>query len=93
MFALLTRAGLKFKGAFYHYAARMISTEDIPDKFDITGLFPIWKRKGSALDLSMMRYIHSKEWDTRLIDALITEHMNTFFILAGNQEMAATSSL
>ena len=23
----------------------------------------------------MMRYIHSKEWDARLIDALITEHM------------------
>ena len=58
MFALLTTAGLNFKGAFYHYAARIINTEDIPNKFDITRLFPIWKRKGSALDLNML-----KEWD------------------------------
>ena len=65
MFALLTKAGPKFKGAFYYYAARIISTEDIPDKFDITRLFPIWKRKGRALDLNMMRYIHSKDWDAR----------------------------
>ena len=44
MFALLTKAGPTLRDAFYHHAARIISTEDISDKFDIASLFPIWKK-------------------------------------------------
>ena len=71
MFSLFTKVGPTFKGAFFQYTARIIRTEEVPDKFDITRLFPIWKK----IVLNTMRYIHSKEWDARLIDALITEHM------------------
>ena len=31
--------------------------------------------KGSALDLNMMRYIHTKLWDAKLCEALVTKHM------------------
>ena len=45
IFALLTIAGSTFNEAYFQCAARIIRTEDVPDKFDITRLFPIWKKK------------------------------------------------
>ena len=33
------------------------------------------KQKGSELDLNLMRYIHGKEWDAKLLEALISERM------------------
>jgi hypothetical protein len=36
------------------------------------------KKKGSALDLNIhtyMRYIHTKYWDVKLCEALVTKHM------------------
>ena len=35
----------------------------------------IWKKKGSALDLNQMRYIHTKLWDAKLCEALVTRNM------------------
>ena len=34
-----------------------------------------WKQKGSKIDLNMMRYIHGKEWDSKLIETIRPERM------------------
>ena len=43
-----------------------IFNEMVHDTYDYTKLFGLWKGKGSEIDLNMMRYIHGKEWDTKL---------------------------
>ena len=55
MFKLLNKSGDKYKDAIYYYMRRIFKQEDIPSIFQITWLIAIWKRKGSALDLNMMR--------------------------------------
>ena len=60
-----TKARPAFQEAMYYYAAEIIKSEEILKKNQISKVFGIWKKKVSALDLNMMRYIHSKEWDAR----------------------------
>ena len=75
MFKLLNNAGNKYKRAIYHYMNRIISDEETPKAFALTWLIAIWKKKGSALDLNQMRYIHTKLWDVKLCEALVTRNM------------------
>ena len=82
MFKLLNKSGDKYKDALYYYMRRIFKQEDIPSIFQITWLIAIWKRKGSALDLNMMRYIHTKHWDAKLCEALVTKHMKPKIINA-----------
>ena len=82
MFKLLNKSGDKYKDAIYYYMRRIFKQEDIPSIFQITWLIAIWKRKGSALDLNMMRYIHTKHWDAKLCEALVTKHMKPKIINA-----------
>ena len=35
---------------------------------------------GSELDLNMMKYIHGKDWDAKLLEALISERIKPFII-------------
>ena len=63
MFNLLNSMREGFKKAIYHYMNRIIRDEEIPKAFSLTWLIGIWKKKGSALDLNQMRYIHTKLWD------------------------------
>ena len=67
MFDLLN----KYKDAIYWYMKKIIRHENTPFDFSFTSL----KKKGSALDLNMMRYIHTKIWEAKLCEALVTEHM------------------
>ena len=60
MFDLLNKAGREYKVAIFHYMRRILKEEVIPHSFRKTWLLGIWKRKGSALDLNMMRYVHLK---------------------------------
>ena len=46
-----------------------MNNELVPDKYDYTKLFGLWKGKGSKLDLNMTRYIHGKEWDAKFLEA------------------------
>ena len=39
----------------------------VPDTYDYTKLFRLWKGKGNKLDLNMTRYIHDKEWDAKFL--------------------------
>ena len=75
MFKLLNKSGEKYKEAIYYYMRRIFKQEEVPTEFELTWLIAIWKRKGSALDLNMMRYIHTKLWDAKLCEALVTKHM------------------
>ena len=36
--------------------------------------------KGSKLDLNIMRYIYGKNWDAKLLEALISERMKPFIL-------------
>ena len=40
------------------------------------------EKKGSALDLKMMRFVHSKEWKARLCEAIVTENMKPNIVKA-----------
>mgnify|MGYP001305180074 CR=1 FL=1 len=87
MFKLLNNAGGKYRSAIYHYMKRIIRDEDIPEAFNLTCLIAIWKKKGSALDLNQMRYIHTKLWDAKLHEALVTttRHMKPKIVKACTQ--------
>merc|ERR1712155_254720 len=45
--------------------------------FRDTSLIQIWKKKGSALDLKNMRFIHMRMWQSRLFTSLITEKIKS----------------
>ena len=47
----------------------------VPEAYNYTKLFGLWKGKGSERDLNMIRYIHGKDWDAKLLEALIAESM------------------
>ena len=75
MFDPLNKAGDRYKEAVRAYMSKIIDNETIPTEFSNTVLIPIWKKKGSALDLNMMRYVHMKSWEAKLCEALVTETM------------------
>ena len=75
MFDPLNKAGEAYKEAMFVYMSKIIDNEDIPLEFSETRLIPIWKKKGSALDLNMMRYVHLKAWQAKLCEALVTQEM------------------
>ena len=54
----------------------LMAQEMVPNTYDYTKLFGLWKGKGSKLDLNMTRYIHGKEWDAKLLEALVSERIN-----------------
>merc|ERR1711973_301842 len=64
------------------YMSKIIDKEEIPWEFSKTVLIPIWKKKGSALDLNMMRYVHMKSWQAKLCEALVTETMKEDIVKA-----------
>ena len=75
MFFLFNKAGPKYKAALFMLMKRFIEKEEIPKAYDLTSLTQIWKKKGSALSLNNMRFIHMKCWRAKLLEALITEKM------------------
>ena len=75
MFRHITKAGQYFQDAMYIYMADFMDNELVPDTYDYTKLFGLWKGKSNELDLTMMRCIHGKEWDEKLREALISERM------------------
>ena len=59
MFRHINKAGQYFQDAMYIYMADFMNNEMVPDTYDYTKLFGLWKGKGSKLDLKMTRYIHN----------------------------------
>ena len=66
MFHPLNKSGELYKEAIYKYMEKIIKSEHIPDDFKNTRLTQIWKKKGSALDLNNMRFIHMRSWEAKL---------------------------
>ena len=77
MFRYITKAGQDFQDAMFNYMADFIFFEMV-HTYDYTKLFGLWK--GSKLDLNMMRYIHGKDWDAKLLEALVSERIKHFII-------------
>ena len=75
MYKHFIKSGEKYKDAIFLYMKKLIQCENIPTDFALTTLIQIWKRKGSALDLNNMRFIHLRHWHCKLLEALITEKM------------------
>ena len=42
--------------------------ELVPETYNYTKLFGLWKGKGSELDLNLMRYIQGKDWDAKMLE-------------------------
>ena len=75
MFDSLNKAGTEYKNAIFRLMKRLIEKEEIPSQYEYTSLSQIWKKKGSALDLNNMRFIHMKFWRAKLLEGLITAKM------------------
>ena len=60
------------------YIADFMAQEMVPDTYDYTKLFSLWKGKGNKLERNMTRYIHGKEWNAQLLEALVSERMKPF---------------
>ena len=75
VYILFTKAGNKYKNAIFQYMKKLIKTEQVPGCFKETSLTQIWKKKGSALDLNNMRFIHMREWRSKLLESIVTEVM------------------
>ena len=75
IFKHINKACQEFKDAMFEYFADFILNEFVPETYDYTKLFGLWKQKGSEIDLNMMWYIHGKEWDAKLLEARISERM------------------
>ena len=82
LFNLYNKAGNEYKEAIFEFMAKLIRTEKIPKCFLDTSLTQIWKKKGSALSLNNMRFIHMRHWHSKLLDALITEKMKENIVQA-----------
>ena len=73
MFKLFNKAGPLYKDAIFIFMKRLLDKEEVPKAYDFTSLTQIWKKKGSALSLNNMRFIHMKCWRAKLLEALITQ--------------------
>ena len=80
MYKHITRAGENFRIAMFKYYEPLINLELVPETYNYTKLFGLWKGKGSELDLNMMRFIHGKDWDAKLLEALVSERIKPFII-------------
>ena len=83
----LIKASDVFKGVVHKFVNRMIVDVGIgkekyfPKDFENTTLHQIFK-KGEKNDLSSFRYIHSKTWLPRTVDAVVVEEMRERILTA-----------
>ena len=82
LFFPLNKAGPKYKDAIFHLMKRLIDKEEVPSIYDNTSLTQIWMKKGSALSLNNMRFIHMKCWRPKLLEAIIMEDMKSQIVAA-----------
>ena len=59
IFLHLNRVVEEFQDAMFIYMGDFMAQEMVPDTYDYTKLFGLWKGKGIKLDLNMTRYIKS----------------------------------
>ena len=70
----ITKSGLGFKDVVFKFLQRMFEEEQFPLKFQQTTLHMIFKGgQGRREILSDNRFIHSKDWEARMAEALVVE--------------------
>ena len=79
---MITKSGKKFKDAIFTLAKRMLDEENFSKNFDDTILNQIWKQKGQKSVLKNNRYIHSKGWLQRTVEAMVVMEMKSPILLA-----------
>ena len=52
MFKHINKVGEEFKDAMFEYLADFILNEFVPETYDYTKLFVLWKQKGSELNVN-----------------------------------------
>ena len=82
VYNMFNRAGSCYKRAIFQYMSKLICLEEIPRAFTKTTLIQLWKKKGSALDLNMMRFLHMRPWRSKLIESLVTQQMKENIVKA-----------
>ena len=82
VYIIFTNAGYSSSRALVEYMNKLIEYEGVPSCFLKTSLTQIWKRKGSTLDSNNMRFIHMRQWQSKLLEALITKIMKDDIINA-----------
>ena len=82
VYKMFNKAGNEYKRAIYKYMNKIIETEEIPREFTKTTLIQLWKKKGSALDLNMMRFLHMRPWKSKLLESLVTQKMKSKIVEA-----------
>ena len=55
MYKHITKVGKHFHYAMYKYYKPLVNLDQILDTYNYMKLFCLWKRKGSELDLNMMK--------------------------------------
>ena len=61
-YQFLTKAGPEMQQTVFKLLERVWETEAIPDQWYHTTLIQLFKGKGSRLDLSGYRFLHTKQW-------------------------------
>ena len=82
VFNLFNISGPAYKEATFRLMAKLIQKEEVPREYIKISLFQIWKKKGSALDLNNMRFVHLRCWRSKLMEALVTQTMKSNIVKA-----------
>ena len=75
MYKHITKASEQFQIAMFKYYEPLINQECVPETSNYSKLYRVWKGKGSELDLNRIRYMHGKDWDAKMLEALEAERM------------------
>ena len=67
----LIKGGEKFKNSIFKFTKRMIEEEEIPENFDDTTLYNIYKGVGRKEEFSSMRFLHCKLYLPRTVEAVV----------------------
>ena len=78
----MNKSGDKYKDAIFWYMKKITKNETTPLAFSLTSLIPIWKKRGSALDLNMMKYVHTNIWEAKLCEVLVRKLMKVKIVAA-----------
>ena len=73
----ILNAGEKYKRTIYKLCKRIIDNEEIPDCFQMTTLYMIWKRKGLLDIFKNNRFLHMKQVLARIVDSMVVKQMKT----------------
>lgn len=66
-------AGDKFKEVIYKIICKIFASGKVPETFRITYLTKIYKRKGDVGDLKNYRFVHGKQWLSKLVEKIIVD--------------------